>query len=44
MKAIVHYKYGSPVNLELREIDKRNSTEDEVLVRMHASSVKIAEW
>ena len=44
MKAIVHYKYGSPDVLELREIDKPVPTDDEVLVRVHASSVNPVEW
>src|SRR5215208_2798642 len=43
MKAIVYPKYGSPEVLELREIDKPVATE-EVLVRVHASSVNMAEW
>ena len=44
MKAIVHHKYGSPDVLELREIGKPVPADDEVLVRVHASSVNIAEW
>ncbi|MEX1071601.1 MAG: NAD(P)-dependent alcohol dehydrogenase [Anaerolineales bacterium] len=44
MKAIVHYKYGLPDVLQLVEIDKPVPTEDEVLVRVHASSVNPVEW
>ncbi|MCL5429607.1 MAG: NAD(P)-dependent alcohol dehydrogenase [Chloroflexi bacterium] len=44
MKAIVHYKYGSPDVLELRDIDKPVPADDEVLVRVHASSVNPVEW
>lgn len=44
MKAIVHYKYGPPDVLELREIDKPVAADDEILVRVCASSVNIAEW
>jgi NADPH:quinone reductase-like Zn-dependent oxidoreductase len=44
MKAIVYHKYGSPDVLELREIDRPVVTDDEVLVRIHASSVNPAEW
>jgi NADPH:quinone reductase-like Zn-dependent oxidoreductase len=44
MKAIVYNKYGSPDVLELREIDKPVPTDDEVLVRIRASSVNPAEW
>jgi NADPH:quinone reductase-like Zn-dependent oxidoreductase len=44
MKAIVYHKYGSPDVPELEEIDKSIAVEDEVLVRVHASSVNLAEW
>jgi len=39
MKALVSDKYGLPDVLELREIDKPVVTDDDVLVRVHASSV-----
>jgi NADPH:quinone reductase-like Zn-dependent oxidoreductase len=44
MKAIVHERYGSPDVLELREVDKPTIGDDQVLVRVHASSVNPAEW
>lgn len=44
MKAIVQHKYGSPNDLELSEIDKPPIDEDEVLVRVHASSVHADVW
>jgi len=44
MKAIVYHKYSSPDVLELREIDRPALTDDEVLVRIHASSVNLGEW
>jgi NADPH:quinone reductase-like Zn-dependent oxidoreductase len=44
MKAIVYHNYGSPDVLELREVEKPAAKEDEVLVRVHASSVNPAEW
>ncbi len=44
MKAIVHYSYGPPDVLELREIEKPVPTDDEVLVRVEASSVNALEW
>jgi NADPH:quinone reductase-like Zn-dependent oxidoreductase len=44
MKAIVYEKYGSPDVLELREIAKPVAADDEVLVRVHASSVNPADW
>lgn len=44
MKAIVHNTYGSPDVLELREIDKPDPTDDEVLVRVRAASLNPADW
>ena len=47
MKAIVHKRYGRPNRpgvLELSEIDKPVIGDDQVLVRLHASSVNPAEW
>jgi NADPH:quinone reductase-like Zn-dependent oxidoreductase len=44
MKAIVLERYGSPDNLELRDIDPPELEEDRVLVRVAASSVNPVEW
>src|ERR671933_1213409 len=44
MKAIVRYKYGSPDVLELREIDKPEVGDDEVLLRVHAAGVDRGVW
>ncbi|MDL1894648.1 NAD(P)-dependent alcohol dehydrogenase [Anaerolineae bacterium CFX7] len=44
MKAIVHKKYGTPDVLEIQQVDMPTPKEDEVLVRVHASSVNIAQW
>jgi NADPH:quinone reductase-like Zn-dependent oxidoreductase len=44
MKAIVHEQYGRPDVLELREVDKPVIEDDQVLVRVHASSVNPVEW
>src|SRR5438128_8680211 len=44
MKAIVQEKYGSPDNLELREIAKPAAGDDEVLVRVCAASVHPDVW
>src|ERR1700716_1944239 len=44
MKAIVQDKYGSPDVLKLREIDKPQPLDGEVLVRVHAAAVNKADW
>ena len=44
MKSIVRDTYGSPDVLELEEIDKPPVGDDEVLVRVHASSVNPVDW
>jgi NADPH:quinone reductase-like Zn-dependent oxidoreductase len=44
MKAIVHKKYGSPDVLELQDVEKPTPKENEVLVKVRASSVNPAEW
>jgi NADPH:quinone reductase-like Zn-dependent oxidoreductase len=47
MKAILHKRYGRPDRpavLELREIDNPAIADDQVLVRVNASSVNPAEW
>jgi len=44
MKAIVHDRYGRPDVLALREVDVPIPADDQVLVRVHASSVNPVEW
>ena len=44
MKAIVQDRYGSPDVFELREIEKPSVTDDEVLVRVRATSVHPDVW
>ena len=44
MKAIVQKKYGSPDELELREVDKPAVGDDEVLVQVRAASVHPDVW
>lgn len=44
MKAVVHESYGPPHVLKIVEIEKPAVPEDGMLVRVHASSVNIAEW
>jgi NADPH:quinone reductase-like Zn-dependent oxidoreductase len=44
MKAIVQERYGSPDDLRLREIDQPTIGDDEVLVRVRATSVHADVW
>jgi NADPH:quinone reductase-like Zn-dependent oxidoreductase len=44
MKAIVHERYGRPDVLELRDVEIPVIEEDQVRVRVHASSVNPVEW
>lgn len=44
MKAIVQDRYGSTDVLELREIERPMTDDDEVLVRVHAASVHADIW
>ncbi len=44
MKAIFHERYGPPDVVEVREVDKPAIEDNQVLVKVHASSVNPAEW
>ena len=44
MKAIVRYKYGGPDVLQLREIEKPVIKDDQVLVRVRATSINLGDW
>ena len=44
MKAIVRKNYGSPDLLHLDDIDEPEPGDDEVLMRVHATSVNPADW
>src|SRR5215210_804622 len=44
MKAMVNMQYGSPDVLELTEVEKPTPSDDEVLLKVHATSVNPADW
>jgi NADPH:quinone reductase-like Zn-dependent oxidoreductase len=44
MKAMVYHAYGSPDNLELREIERPAVGDDDVLVKVRAASVNWHDW
>jgi NADPH:quinone reductase-like Zn-dependent oxidoreductase len=44
MKAVVHHSYGDPSVLRIEELEMPRPEDDDILVRVHASSVNIAEW
>ncbi|MGB3717033.1 MAG: alcohol dehydrogenase catalytic domain-containing protein, partial [Candidatus Promineifilaceae bacterium] len=44
MKAITYYNYGSPEVLQLEEIEKPVVQDDEVLIKVYASSVTPLDW
>ena len=44
MRAAVHDRFGSPDVLELRDVEKPTPADDEVLVRVSAASLNLADW
>jgi len=44
MKAIVQHRYGDPSVLSLEDVDEPTITDDEMLVRVRASSVNPQDW
>lgn len=44
MKAIVHHKYGSPDVLKLEEVQKPTPVDNELLIKVYATSVNLSDW
>ena len=44
MKAIVNNEYGTPDVLKLEEVEKPVPKDNEVLIKVHAAAVNIADW
>ncbi|MGD8505629.1 MAG: NAD(P)-dependent alcohol dehydrogenase [Candidatus Bathyarchaeota archaeon] len=44
MKAVVYEKFGSPDVLEYRDVEKPTGMEDDILVKIHASSMNAIDW
>ncbi|WP_020519716.1 NAD(P)-dependent alcohol dehydrogenase [Catelliglobosispora koreensis] len=44
MKAVVYTRYGSPDELKLSEVPTPEPKDDEVLVRVHATSLNRSDW
>jgi NADPH:quinone reductase-like Zn-dependent oxidoreductase len=44
MKAVVHYRYGSPEVLQIQDVPKPVPTDEEILVKVQAVSLNRSDW
>jgi NADPH:quinone reductase-like Zn-dependent oxidoreductase len=44
MKAVVYTKYGSPDVIQIKDVEKPEPTDDEMLIKIHAASVNAYDW
>jgi NADPH:quinone reductase-like Zn-dependent oxidoreductase len=44
MKAAVYARYGSPDVIEIKDVEKPVPRDNDVLVRVHATTVSAADW